>query len=156
MNAIELLGYLGLALMLGLSFIGSALGTTIAGNAAEGALKKNADGATNYMVLSAMPASQGLYGFVAFFVWINKDFAVDGLSLFAIGLAHLITVDTIQSNTVSYVIHIKKDSCFFASLETMTYNLFPITRKLAVTFTVKKWSNSTNSSGRIKTACQFL
>jgi len=91
MNAIELLGYLGLALMLGLSFIGSALGTTIAGNAAEGALKKNADGATNYMVLSAMPASQGLYGFVAFFVWLNKNFAVDGLSLFAIGLAAGVT-----------------------------------------------------------------
>jgi V/A-type H+-transporting ATPase subunit K len=87
MNVIELLGYLGLAIMLGLSFIGSAFGTTIAGNAAEGALKKNADGATNYMVLSAMPASQGLYGFVAFFVWIGKDFAADGLSLFAIGVA---------------------------------------------------------------------
>ena len=91
MNAIELLGYLGLAIMLGLSFIGSALGTTIAGNAAEGALKKNADGATNYMVLSAMPASQGLYGFVAFFVWVGKDFAADGLSLFAIGLAAGVT-----------------------------------------------------------------
>ena len=87
MNVIELLGYLGLAIMLGLSFIGSAFGTTIAGNAAEGALKKNADGATNYMVLSAMPASQGLYGFVAFFIWIGKDFAADGLSLFAIGVA---------------------------------------------------------------------
>ena len=87
MNAIELLGYLGLALMLGLSFIGSALGTTIAGNAAEGALKKNQDGATNYMVLSAMPASQGLYGFVAFFIWKSKDFAADGIVLFALGLA---------------------------------------------------------------------
>ena len=87
MNAIELLGYLGLALMLGLSFIGSAYGTTIAGNAAEGALKKNPDGATNYMVLSAMPASQGLYGFVAFFIWKGKDFAADGIVLFAIGLA---------------------------------------------------------------------
>ena len=87
MNTIELLGYIGLALMLGLSFVGSAIGTTIAGNAAEGALKKNPDGATNYMVLSAMPASQGLYGFVAFFVWIGKDFATDGLSIFAIGLA---------------------------------------------------------------------
>ena len=87
MNVIELLGYLGLAIMLGLSFVGSAFGTTIAGNAAEGALKKNADGSTNYMVLSAMPASQGLYGFVAFFVWIGKVFAADGLSLFAIGVA---------------------------------------------------------------------
>ena len=91
MNAIELLGHLGLAIMLGLSFIGSALGTTIAGNAAEGALKKNPDGSTNYMVLSAMPASQGLYGFVAFFVWVGKDFAADGLSLFAIGLAAGVT-----------------------------------------------------------------
>ena len=87
MNAIEFLGYLGLALMLGLSFIGSALGTTIAGNAAEGALKKNADGATNYMVLSAMPASQGLYGLVDFFIWKGKDFAADGVVLFALGLA---------------------------------------------------------------------
>ena len=37
----EILGYLGLGLMLGLAGIGSAYGTTIAGNAAEGALKKN-------------------------------------------------------------------------------------------------------------------
>ena len=87
----EFLGYLGWGLMLGLAGIGSAYGTTIAGNAAEGALKKNADGATNYMVLSAMPASQGLYGFVAFFVWIGKDFAADGFSLFAIGLAAGVT-----------------------------------------------------------------
>ena len=87
MDTITFLGYIGLACMLGMSFIGSAYGTTIAGNAAEGALKKNSDSATNYMVLSALPASQGLYGFVAFFVWIGKDFAADGLSIFAIGLA---------------------------------------------------------------------
>ena len=37
----EILGYIGLAMMLGLSGIGSSIGTTIAGNAAEGALKKN-------------------------------------------------------------------------------------------------------------------
>ena len=87
MNTIELLGYIGLAIMLGLSFVGSAIGTTIAGNAAEGALKKNPDGATNYMVLSAMPASQGLNGFVAFLIWLGKDFAADGVTLFAIGIA---------------------------------------------------------------------
>ena len=87
MNTIELLGYLGLALMLGLSFVGSAIGTTIAGNAAEGALKKNPDGATNYMVLSAMPASQGLYGFVAFLMWLGKDFAQDGAMLFGVGIS---------------------------------------------------------------------
>ena len=37
----EILGYLGLGLMLGLACIGSSLGTTITGNAAEGALKVN-------------------------------------------------------------------------------------------------------------------
>ena len=34
-----ILGYLGLGLVLALAGIGSAIGTTIAGNAAEGALK---------------------------------------------------------------------------------------------------------------------
>ena len=67
-----ILGYIGLAAMLGLAFIGSSFGTTIAGNAAEGALKKNPEGSTNYMILSAMPASQGLYGFVAFLIWLGK------------------------------------------------------------------------------------
>ena len=37
----EILGYLGWGLMIGLAGVGSAFGTTIAGNAAEGALKKN-------------------------------------------------------------------------------------------------------------------
>ena len=37
----EILGYLGLGLMLALSGIGSCYGTTIAGKAAEGALKKD-------------------------------------------------------------------------------------------------------------------
>ena len=36
----EILGYLGFGLMLGLAGIGSAIGTTTAGNAAEGALKR--------------------------------------------------------------------------------------------------------------------
>ena len=39
------------------------------------------------MILSAMPATQGLYGFVAFLMWVGKDFAADGIMLFAIGLA---------------------------------------------------------------------
>ena len=82
----ELLGYLGWGLMLGLAGIGSAYGTTIAGNAAEGALKKNKEKGSSYMILSALPATQGLYGFVAFLMWMSKDFAADGLKLFAIGL----------------------------------------------------------------------
>ena len=83
----EILGYIGLASMLALSMIGSAIGTTIAGNAAEGALKKNPEKSSGYMILSAMPASQGLYGFIAFLIWMSKDFATDGITLFAVGLA---------------------------------------------------------------------
>lgn len=82
----EILGFLGLGLMLGLSGIGSSIGTTIAGNAAEGALKMNPDKSANYMLLSAMPATQGLYGFVAFVMWLGKDFSANGPLLFGIGL----------------------------------------------------------------------
>ena len=81
------LGYLGLGLMLGLAGIGSVLGTTIAGNAAEGALKKNPEGSSTYMILSALPATQGLYGFLGFILWLNRDFAAQGPMLFCVGLA---------------------------------------------------------------------
>ena len=83
----EILGYLGLGLMLGLAGIGSSIGTTIAGNAAEGALKKNPEKGSSYMILSALPATQGLYGFVAFLMWLGKDFATDGAMLFGVGIS---------------------------------------------------------------------
>lgn len=83
-----ILGYLGLGLMLALAGIGSCYGTTIAGNAAEAALKKNPAKSVSYMILSGLPATQGLYGFVAFFMWVKKmDFAADGLILFAVGIS---------------------------------------------------------------------
>ncbi|MBP5693551.1 MAG: ATPase [Bacteroidales bacterium] len=83
----EILGYLGLGLMLGLAGVGSSIGTTIAGNAAEGALKVNPEKSGNYMVLSALPAPQGIYGFVAFLVWLSRDFAKDGAMLFGVGIS---------------------------------------------------------------------
>ena len=82
----EILGYLGLGLMLGLSGIGSCYGTTIAGNAAEGALKKEPGKSASYMILSALPATQGLYGFVAFLMYRGKDFSADGPLMLGIGL----------------------------------------------------------------------
>ena len=82
-----ILGYLGLGLMLGLAGVGSSIGTTIAGNAAEGALKKNPEKSSSYMILSALPATQGLYGFVAFLMWRGKDFAPDGAMLFGVGIS---------------------------------------------------------------------
>lgn len=84
-----ILGYVGLALMLCLAGVGSSIGTTIAGNASEGALKKNPEKSAGYMILSAMPATQGLYGFVAFLVWPKAAEAMmdKGLLYFAVGLA---------------------------------------------------------------------
>lgn len=60
------LAYVGVALMVGLSGIGSAYGLTICGNAVVGAMKKAPEKMGSYIGLSALPSSQGLYGFVAF------------------------------------------------------------------------------------------
>jgi V/A-type H+-transporting ATPase subunit K len=81
----EILGYIGLGLMLGLAGIGSCYGTSIAANAAEGALKKNPGKSSSYMVLSAMPATQGLYGFIAFMMSLSKV-QTNGALMFGIGL----------------------------------------------------------------------
>ncbi|MCQ2184989.1 MAG: ATPase [Bacteroidales bacterium] len=83
-----ILGYIGLGLVLALAGIGSSIGTTLAGNAAEGALKKKPEGSGSYMILSALPATQGIYGFVAFFMLRSKMAAdpATGLMIFGIGL----------------------------------------------------------------------
>lgn len=62
------MAYVGVALMVGLAGIASAVGTSIAGQAAVGAMKKNGGAFGSYMILSALPGSQGLYGFVCFFM----------------------------------------------------------------------------------------
>ena len=46
-----LIAYIGIAIMVGLSGIGSAYGVTIAGNASIGALKKNDSAFGNFLVL---------------------------------------------------------------------------------------------------------
>ena len=81
----ELLGYLGLGLMLALAGLGSCYGTSIAGNAAEGALKKDPSKSAGYMILSALPATQGLYGFLAFLLHFSKA-AENGLLWFGVGI----------------------------------------------------------------------
>ncbi len=63
-----ILAYLGVALCVGLSGVGSAYGVTICGNAAIGAYKKNPSASGSYIALAALPSSQGLYGFVGFFM----------------------------------------------------------------------------------------
>ena len=66
-----LLAYMGIAVMLILSGVGSAYGVTIAGNAAVGALKKNDGAFGNFLVLTALPGTQGLYGFAGYFMFQN-------------------------------------------------------------------------------------
>ena len=88
-----ILAYIGLGIMVGLSGIGSAYGVSIAGNAAVGALKKDPESFGNYMILAAMPSTQGLYGIVGFFVMLNTISAATELNwtiagaVFGAGLA---------------------------------------------------------------------
>ena len=72
-------GYLGVALMVGLSGVASCIGTSIAGMASVGAMKKNGGAFGSYMILSAIPGSQGLYGFVGYFI--IKGFLTDSMTL---------------------------------------------------------------------------
>ncbi len=62
------LTYLGISIMVILTGFGSAIGVTICGNATVGALKKKPDALGSFLALSALPSSQGLYGFVGFFL----------------------------------------------------------------------------------------
>lgn len=88
MTLATILGYLGLGLVLALAGIGSSIGTSAAGNAAEGGLKKRPESSGSFLVLSALPATQGIYGFVAFFMLLSKfkENPEMGLVIFGIGL----------------------------------------------------------------------
>lgn len=66
------LAYLGIALMVGLSGVGSAYGLSMCGSATLGALKKNPSVLGACTALSALPSTQGLYGFVGFFLTYKK------------------------------------------------------------------------------------
>lgn len=68
----EMLSWLGIAILVSLTGIGSVIGTTICGNSVVGALKKNPDALGQYLGLSALPSSQGLYGFIAFYLMKSK------------------------------------------------------------------------------------
>jgi V/A-type H+-transporting ATPase subunit K len=65
------LAYIGIGLMVGLAGTGSAFGCSIAGSASVGAMKKNPDGFGSYLLLTALPGSQGLYGFAGYFLMSN-------------------------------------------------------------------------------------
>jgi V/A-type H+-transporting ATPase subunit K len=101
MDAAIILAYVGLGLMIGLAGVGSAIGVSIGGNATIGALKKNEDAFGSYMLLSALPGTQGLYGFAGFFIINSSGVVAEGITMlqgmailaagFALGLVSLIS-----------------------------------------------------------------
>jgi len=75
-----LIAYIGIVFMTTLSFVASSYGVTVCGHAVVGSMKKNPSGLGSYIALSALPSSQGLYGFVAFFML--QGFLVPEISMF--------------------------------------------------------------------------
>ena len=83
------MAYIGVALMVGLAGIASAIGTAIAGQASVGAMKKNGGAFGSYLILSALPGSQGLYGFVCFFMvqgFLKAPTMLQGAAILGAGL----------------------------------------------------------------------
>jgi len=74
------LALLGMALMVGVSGAGSAIGLVIGGSSVLGMLKKKPDAFGSGLVLSGLPATQGLYGFVAFIMY--QGLVTPNLTLF--------------------------------------------------------------------------
>ena len=99
MNSALVLAYLGVALMVGVSGLASAVATSRCGMASVGAMKKNDGAFGSYMILSALPGSQGLYGFVGYFMVSGKIFAemsdIAAVSVFGAGL--LMAIVTLSS-----------------------------------------------------------
>jgi V/A-type H+-transporting ATPase subunit K len=111
-----ILAYVGIGLMVGLAGIGSVYGTTIAGNAAVGAMKKNSDAFGSYIMLSALPGSQGLYGFAGYFIlsgfgllgsdigwWVASAVFAAGLTLGFVGLLSAIRQGNICANGIAAI-----------------------------------------------------
>ncbi len=71
--------YIGIALMVALSGIGSAFGVSFPANAAIGAMKKNKGAFGSYMLMTALPGTQGLYGFVCFFLL--RGYLTEGITV---------------------------------------------------------------------------
>ncbi len=86
-----ILAMLGLGLMVGLSGAGSAIGLATGGSAVIGMMKKKPEAFANGLILSGLPATQGLYGFVAFILYnenINPEIGLfEGAVILGAGVA---------------------------------------------------------------------
>ena len=104
--------YIGIGLMVALTGIGSAYGTSMGGNAAIGAMKKNESAFGSYLTLSALPGSQGLYGFIGYFMlqglltanitWLQAGAVFGaGLALGIVGLLSAIRQGQVCANGIA-------------------------------------------------------
>lgn len=85
-----ILAFIGIIFMVAFAGIGSAIGTVKGASATIGALKKKEDAFGSCLVLSALPGTQGLYGFGAFFIMLPKISAemtiYQGAAVFGAGI----------------------------------------------------------------------
>ncbi len=63
-----ILAFTGIGLLIALAGTGSAIGTSTGAMTTIGALKKRPEAFGSYLILSALPGTQGLYGFAGFFI----------------------------------------------------------------------------------------
>jgi V/A-type H+/Na+-transporting ATPase subunit K len=76
----SIMAMVGIGVMVGLAGVGSAIGTAIGGSAVVGTLKKKPESFGVAMALAAMPATQGLYGFVGFIMYQQKMAGMETIS----------------------------------------------------------------------------
>ena len=74
---------LGASLAVGLSCVGSAKGTGIAGEAGTGLLCEDPSKSGKVMILQLLPGTQGLYGMAVFFVALIRMSFMGNISLAA-------------------------------------------------------------------------
>ena len=72
------LAFLGAALAVGPSCIGSAKGTGMVGEAATGLLSQAPEHFSKCLILQVLPGTQGLYGFVALFIVLGQVGVLSG------------------------------------------------------------------------------
>lgn len=91
MNIGLLFAFIGVGLMVGMAGVGSAMGTAISGMSTIGAIKKNKEAFGSCLILSALPGTQGLYGFGAFFImqpYLTANITIfQSMAIFGAGIA---------------------------------------------------------------------
>lgn len=66
------LALLGAGLAVGLAGAGSSVGIGYAGQASTGAMAEDSENFGRYLILTALPGTQGIYGFIAAFLLMMK------------------------------------------------------------------------------------